>query len=161
MKFFAITILVFCLISAAKAAVPSKALMAAELRKESTTERCPNGGDDFAEGDKYDTEGNLKDPSEWAYGCYQIHLSCMRDYNKRHGTKFVPEDCLGNRALSEKVFLDYMRHYATKKHLHHTPTDEDMARIWNGGPSGWRLSCTLVYWNGAPGRPGVRDYLKD
>jgi len=26
------------------------------------------------------------------------------------------------------------------------PTDEVYARIWNGGPSGWRKDSTLEYW---------------
>jgi hypothetical protein len=161
MKFFSVSIFVLCLASMASAGTPSDKLMRAELRKESTSSQCPGGGDDNATGDKYDKEGNLKDPSEWSYGCYQIHFLCMQDYNKRHGTHYAPEDCLGNRELSEKVFRDYMEHYATKKRLGHEPTDEDMARIWNGGPNGWRLPSTLAYWNGTSHSTGVKQYLED
>jgi hypothetical protein len=36
--------------------------------------------------------------------------------------------------------------YAAPKWLGKEPTLEDKARIWNGGPGGWKKSATIVYW---------------
>ena len=40
----------------------------------------------------------------------------------------------------------YMKRYATEARLGHAPTDEDMARIHNGGPNGYKNAATLDYW---------------
>jgi len=37
--------------------------------------------------------------------------------------------------------------YATEEKIGREPTDEDRARIWNGGPMGWRNKATIGYWN--------------
>jgi hypothetical protein len=71
-----------------------------------------------------------------AYGCLQIRQPCVDDVNKRLGTHYLATDCLGNRKLSLLIFQTYMEIYATKERLGHPPTAEDMAKIWNGGPSG-------------------------
>lgn len=39
-----------------------------------------------------------------------------------------------------------MSHYATVARLGHVPTDEDIARIHNGGPNGYREANTVAYW---------------
>ena len=36
--------------------------------------------------------------------------------------------------------------YATKDRLGHDLCDEDMARIHNGGPDGWKNPATAAYW---------------
>lgn len=96
-------------------------------------------GNDYAIGDKH-----LKDK---AYGCLQIRRSCLEDVNQLLGTKHRPEDMLGKRALSVKMCRTYLSRYATRKALGREPTIEDMARIWNGGPAGWRKKSTLPYWH--------------
>lgn len=100
-----------------------------------------SGGDDNAIGDKH-----LKDK---AYGCLQIRKPCITDVNKLWGTNYKAEDMLGNRELSVKTFHAYMSLYATEKALGRAVTDEDRARIWNGGPSGWKNKSTLGYWEKA------------
>ena len=40
----------------------------------------------------------------------------------------------------------YMKRYATEARLGHAPTDEDMARIHNGGPNGYKNPATVAYW---------------
>ena len=40
----------------------------------------------------------------------------------------------------------YMKRYATEARLGHAPTDEDLARIHNGGPNGYKNPATLDYW---------------
>jgi len=86
------------------------------------------------------------------YGCLQIRQVCIDDVNQKCHTKYKAKDVLGNRALSIWVFRQYMVLYATKERLRRIPTQEDMARIWNGGPDGWRKKSTLGYWHGVKRR---------
>lgn len=95
-------------------------------------------GNDHAVGDKH-----LADK---AYGVLQIRKPCLDDVNSRYGTKHSPQDMLGNRSLSVWVCQKYLEMYATPKRLGRVPTDEDKARIWNGGPGGWRKTSTTQYW---------------
>jgi hypothetical protein len=97
-----------------------------------------SGGDDYAIGDKH--------LLNHAYGCLQIRLPVCQDVNRVFGLAVQPQQMLGNRALSIAVFKDYMRIYATERLLGRPPTQADCARIWNGGPSGWRKADTLGYW---------------
>jgi hypothetical protein len=83
---------------------------------------------------------------EKAYGALQIRKPCVDDVNRVAGTRHRAEDMLGNRALSVWVCQKYLETYAAPKWLGHEPTLEDMARIWNGGPSGWKRASTNGYW---------------
>jgi hypothetical protein len=96
-----------------------------------------SGGKDDAVGDK-----NL---DNWAYGPLQIRQPVITDVNRRYGTKYRPEQMLGNRALSIEVAKKYWAIYATRKALGHEPTSVDRAGIWNGGPHGWKRSVTAGY----------------
>lgn len=100
---------------------PSFQLISALMKVES-------GGNDGAIGDKH--------LAQKAYGCLQIRQPCVDDVNRRYGTKYKAEDCLNNRALSIWICCKYIDMYATESRLGRTPTDEDKARIWNGGPIG-------------------------
>ena len=40
----------------------------------------------------------------------------------------------------------YMNRYATEARLGRKPTNEDIARIHNGGPNGYKKESTLKYW---------------
>ena len=113
---------------------PSKRLIACLVRVES-------GGDLNAIGDK-----NLKDK---AYGPLQIRKPACDDVNRKFGKRYAPEQCLGNLEISTEIFNLYMKMYATKARLGHVPTDEDCARIWNGGPNGWKKPSTEAYWQKA------------
>ena len=117
---------------------PSEKLTKVVPLKESTN-------NDRAIGDKKDLLGRPRPASEWAYGAFQIRQPAVDDVNKILHTKYKASDCLGNRALSELIFREYINLYATEKKLGHKPTDTDMAGIWNGGPSGWRSALTVVY----------------
>ena len=48
---------------------------------------------------------------------------------------------------AEKVILAYWDRYATIKRLGRVPTDEDRARIHNGGPNGYKKEATIAYWS--------------
>jgi hypothetical protein len=113
------------------AAQPSEKLIAALITVESS-------GNDQAVGDKH-----LR---QKAYGCLQIRQPVCDDINRRYGTSYKAEDCLGNRKLSIEFCKLYIDMYAKSSRLGRTPTDEDKARIWNGGPNGWRRPSTEGYW---------------
>ncbi len=97
-----------------------------------------SAGDDNAIGDT-----QLADK---AYGCLQVRQPCVDDYNRAHSTSHQAKDCLGNRQLSVQICEWYTNHYATEQRLGHAPTDEDRARIWNGGPNGFKKQSTAGYW---------------
>jgi len=110
---------------------PSDHLISALIQVESS-------GHNDAIGDKH-----LK---QKAYGCLQIRQPAVDDYNRWHGTNHKAEDCLGNRSLSVAICKSYIGRYATESRLGRKPSDEDKARIWNGGPNGWKSSGTVGYW---------------
>lgn len=47
---------------------------------------------------------------------------------------------------AEKCINAYMARYGTRCTGGRTPTDEDYARIHNGGPKGCQKKSTLPYW---------------
>ena len=53
----------------------------------------------------------------------------------------------GSCAYSEMVIQAYMDRYATVARLGRTATEEDIARIHNGGPNGYQEASTIPYWN--------------
>ncbi len=115
----------------ASTALPQSKLLEALVQVESR-------GNDFAIGDRH--------MHEKAYGPLQIRKPCIDDVNRRCGTKLKVEDLLGNRSLSLWVCQKYIEMYATRERLGREPCLEDMARIWNGGPTGWRRESTIPYW---------------
>ena len=74
-----------------------------------------------------------------ATGPLQIHRACWEDV-KRDGENY--SDCEG-LDYSIQIFQRYMQRYATEKRC---VTDQDRARIWNGGPNGYKKKSTEVYW---------------
>ncbi len=81
-----------------------------------------------------------------AYGCLQVRECVCIDVNRRWHTHFRATDCYGNRQLSILICRRYLELYGTVRHLGRSPTLEDLARIWNGGPDGFKRSATLTYW---------------
>ncbi|MEK7609952.1 MAG: hypothetical protein AAB470_02440 [Patescibacteria group bacterium] len=96
-------------------------------------------GDDHVIGDRH--------MQKKAYGSLQIRKPCVDDVNRRLGTRYRPEDMLGDRSLSALVCREYLKMYGTRERLGREPTEQDLARIWNGGPNGWRKQSTLGYWS--------------
>lgn len=84
-----------------------------------------------------------------AYGPLQIREPVCIDVNRVHGSNIHATDMLGNRALSIDTFKKYIAIYATRARLGFEPTDETRARIWNGGPAGWKKAATEPYWRKA------------
>ena len=85
--------------------------------------------------------GAIRGDGGAALGPLQIHRGCWQDAN-------LPgryEDC-ADLAYSKRVWAAYMARYATKRRLGRPVTDEDRARIWNGGPNGYKKTATIKYW---------------
>ena len=80
-----------------------------------------------------------------AVGCMQIWKVVVDDVNKVSKLQYNYNDRF-NTEKSIEIFQLYINKYATAKRLGRTPTDEDMARIWNGGPNGFKKAGTKQYW---------------
>lgn len=93
-----------------------------------------SNGNDLAIGD-----GGL------AYGALQIHACYVADANEFAKEDWTHEDAF-DREEAIKIFMAYMDRYATEKRLGRRVTIEDIARIHNGGPNGYKKSSTDDYW---------------
>ncbi len=102
-------------------------------------------------GDKLDKWGRPLDPKDWSYGSLQIGKLCLADYNTANGTTHTLQDVTYDDTLSEKIFFWYLKHYAKPSRLGREPTLEDLARIWNGGPNGYKRRSTDQYWSEVSG----------
>jgi len=85
-----------------------------------------------------------------AIGAYQIWYDYWYDavtFKNNDNLKLSDgyESCY-DKDYSERVVLAYWGRYATIKRIGRTPTDEDRARIHNGGPNGYKKDSTLKYW---------------
>ena len=85
-----------------------------------------------------------------AIGAYQIWYDYWYDavtFKNNDDLKLSDgyESCY-DKDYSERVVLAYWERYATIKRIGRTPTDEDRARIHNGGPNGYKKDSTLKYW---------------
>lgn len=77
-------------------------------------------------------------------GALQITRAVVVDVNRHYGTSFTLRS-MTNRSNAVAVASRYLWIYATPARLGRPVTDEDRARIWNGGPDGWRRRATLPY----------------
>jgi len=87
-----------------------------------------------------------------AIGSFQIHSIYVDDVNRilqstyqHKAYKFKYED-RHNYWYSKCMVKHYLEHYATKERIGREPTFEDIARIHNGGPNGWKKDSTKAYW---------------
>lgn len=81
-----------------------------------------------------------------AYGALQIHACYVADANEFANESWTHEDAY-DRDKAIQIFLAYMDRYATEKRLGRIVTIEDIARIHNGGPNGYKKDATLKYWH--------------
>lgn len=107
-------------------------------------EQVESGGDPNAIGDNGQAVGN-----------FQIHKIYVDDVNRiektNHTSKYYSPNQYEyyhreNPYCSRSMVQIYLEHYATKKRIGREPTFEDMARIHNGGPNGWKKESTKPYW---------------
>ena len=80
-----------------------------------------------------------------AYGSLQIHRGVVLDVNRVYGTNYTHRDAF-DRASAVDMFHKYLAIYAVERRLGREPTREDKARIWNGGPNGFKKDVTRRYW---------------
>lgn len=80
-----------------------------------------------------------------SHGALQIQRGVILDVNRVHRTHFKLSDAK-DKERAKRIAGLYLGIYCTKQRLGRDPTDEDAARIWNGGPNGHRKSATKAYW---------------
>lgn len=127
---FVVTVLV-ALIGSAKGATVSDALLDA-------LEQVESGGNEHAVGD-----------NGWAIGCLQIHECVVDEVNRLFGWTCDWEYHCFHRETSRAICRAYLQHWGAvyeRRHPGKTADDQVLARIWNGGPNGWRKPATLAYW---------------
>ena len=77
----------------------------------------------------------------------QIREICIADVNRIYGTSYTMHDAY-DKQTSEEIALLYLTYWG-KEYTRNTgkiPSYEQYARIWNGGPKGWKKASTLDYW---------------
>lgn len=79
-----------------------------------------------------------------SFGCLQISEKVLTDVSRISGCKVTYANAF-RRLDAIWICQTYLYHYATAERLGHEPTFEDYARIWNGGPDGWREKATLPH----------------
>lgn len=78
--------------------------------------------------------------TEKAAGCLQIRPIMVREVNRLSGRHYRhPEDCWDRRKSCEMALV-YFGQWPDA-------TEEQLARRWNGGPTGDRKKSTLRYWS--------------
>ena len=83
-----------------------------------------------------------------AVGCLQIWKIVVDDVNGFSKTKYTYED-RKSKSKSIEICKAYLNWYGKvyQKNTGKVPTNSVYARIWNGGPSGYKKSATIKYWN--------------
>jgi hypothetical protein len=77
----------------------------------------------------------------------QIQDICVQDVNRIYGTLYTAQDVYDYKKSREiaELYLTYWGEAYRRKTGR--PVDyEVLARIWNGGPNGWKKPSTLNYW---------------
>jgi hypothetical protein len=92
-----------------------------------------SGGNDLARG----RHGEL--------GALQVRPCVIRDVNRIKGTRYRWAE-MTNRWAALGVFRIYTGHYCTEERLGRPVTSQDLARVWHGGPNGWKRRKTVAYW---------------
>jgi soluble lytic murein transglycosylase-like protein len=80
-----------------------------------------------------------------AYGCLQLHAAYVKDAAEYAKKDWTHQDAF-DRETSIDIVLAYMSRYATEARLGRPVTAEDIARIHNGGPNGYKKEATVKYW---------------
>lgn len=78
---------------------------------------------------------------------YQIRKIYVKDVNRFGRERYYDGD-VKNKELSEQMMRDYWYHYGAQYRVdeHKQVTYEVLARIHNGGPTGYKKASTLAYW---------------
>ena len=76
---------------------------------------------------------------------YQIWESYWKDATEFSNLGGKYRDCFVPEYV-DRVVRCYMKRYATPRRLGREATMQDIARIHNGGPNGYKKQATLKYW---------------
>jgi hypothetical protein len=81
-----------------------------------------------------------------SYGILQISKAAVDDVNRRYKTTYKHQDAF-NIDCSEEIFKLYIEMWSERLERveGRKITDEDVVRIWNGGPNGYKRKSTLPY----------------
>jgi len=79
-------------------------------------------------------------------GMLQMQEAYVQDAAEYANTDWTHKDAL-DEVTAIKIFRAYMGRYATPERLGRPVTYQDIARIHNGGPNGYKKPSTKVYWN--------------
>ena len=90
--------------------------------------------------------GDYIDGVPKSYGILQIQKAVIIDVNEKYGTNYTHRDAFKINC-AEEIFILYVTMWS--KHLelkeNRTVTTEDIVRIWNGGPNGYKRNSTMGY----------------
>jgi hypothetical protein len=94
-----------------------------------------------------ESSGNNKAVNGEAAGCLQITPILVKDVNRIAGTNYTLEDRFDRQKSIEmaQIYLTYYGKVYTKK-TGNEPDNEVYARMWNGGPNGWKKESTRDFW---------------
>ena len=83
-----------------------------------------------------------------AYGCLQIWDVVIQDVNRVYRTNYKHKDAF-SKSKAEQICRLYLTHWGKhyERTTHKKVTYEILARIWNGGPKGYKKKQTIAYWN--------------
>jgi hypothetical protein len=76
-------------------------------------------------------------------GPYQIKRIVIDDVNRILGKKIFKYDNVLDDNKSREICRIYILYWSKRYNVN---TIESMARIWNGGPRGYRKESTIEYW---------------
>tara|TARA_R110000787_G_scaffold24829_2_gene69954 strand:- start:271 stop:627 length:357 start_codon:yes stop_codon:yes gene_type:complete len=80
-----------------------------------------------------------------AHGCFQLTKAYIQDAAEHAKENWSVDDAYSYEK-SRMIFTSYMHRYATPERLGRAVTPQDIARIHNGGPNGWKKESTEKYW---------------
>lgn len=83
-----------------------------------------------------------------AVGSYQIWKIVVDDVNRIIGRNHFTYEDRKCPAKSKQICILYLNHYSKvyERKTGNKATEEVKARIWNGGPNGWKKESTKKYW---------------
>lgn len=83
-----------------------------------------------------------------AKGILQIWDVVIKDVNRVYKTNYVHNDAF-NKEKSFDIATKYLKFWGKRYTInnHKPATMEVYARLWNGGPKGYKKIATIKYWN--------------
>ena len=95
-----------------------------------------------------------------AYGCLQIHEKTVKDINRLQSLEFSHNDMF-NRIYAIYACYIYLMYWGDNYFVEtgRKPSYETLARIWNGGPEGYKSEKTNYYWQKVKGNLSNKESM--